>query len=138
MPRKRPDDYAVGYGKPPKHTQFKPGQSGNPNGRPRGSKSFRSRVMSEGNRMITVTEGGKPVKMRKDDLIVRQLVNKAAAGDRGFMDMYIKIREEGHETGHEREQRHSGWESLSAKDAKILSELAKDDLPGDAEDERGE
>ena len=32
-------DYTVGYGKPPQEHRFKPGQSGNPNGRPRGAKS---------------------------------------------------------------------------------------------------
>ena len=35
-------DYEVGYGRPPKHTRFKPGQSGNPRGRPKGAKSLRS------------------------------------------------------------------------------------------------
>lgn len=35
MPKKSKDDYKVGYGKPPKSSQFKKGQSGNPNGRPR-------------------------------------------------------------------------------------------------------
>jgi hypothetical protein len=37
-----PKNYAVGYGKPPHHTQFKPGQSGNPKGRPKSRASFRS------------------------------------------------------------------------------------------------
>jgi hypothetical protein len=41
--KRRPSgDYEVGYGKPPKHTRFKPGQSGNPKGRPKASKDFRS------------------------------------------------------------------------------------------------
>ena len=33
------DEDSVGYGKPPRATRFKPGQSGNPKGRPRGSKN---------------------------------------------------------------------------------------------------
>ena len=32
--------YAVGWGKPPRHTRFKKGQSGNPKGRPPGSKNM--------------------------------------------------------------------------------------------------
>ena len=39
MPREHAD-YAVGYGKPPKHTRFKKGRSGNPRGRPRGAKNL--------------------------------------------------------------------------------------------------
>ena len=32
--------FEVGFGRPPRSTRFKPGQSGNPNGRPRGAKNF--------------------------------------------------------------------------------------------------
>ena len=34
-------NHEVGYGKPPKHTRFKPGQSGNSKGRPKGVRNFR-------------------------------------------------------------------------------------------------
>lgn len=35
-----PSDYVVGYGRPPKHTRFAPGKSGNPKGRPKGAKGL--------------------------------------------------------------------------------------------------
>ena len=44
-PRAQGGDYAVGYGRPPKATQFKPGQSGNPKGRPKGSRSARAELI---------------------------------------------------------------------------------------------
>ena len=39
-------DYKVGYKKPPLHSRFKKGQSGNPRGRPRGAKNFSSVLLS--------------------------------------------------------------------------------------------
>ena len=40
MPPKKTLDYEVGYGKPPLHTRFQKGKSGNPKGRPRGKKNM--------------------------------------------------------------------------------------------------
>ena len=40
-------DYEVGYGKPPRKSQFKPGQSGNPKGRPKGRKGFSTILVEE-------------------------------------------------------------------------------------------
>ena len=40
MPREKSGDYEVGYGRPPRHTRFAKGQSGNPRGRPCGAKNF--------------------------------------------------------------------------------------------------
>jgi len=75
------DDYEVGYGKPPKHTRFKPGQSGNPKGRPKASKSFREEMAEELAEHLTVKEGGREVRLSKRRLMVKALFNKAAKGD---------------------------------------------------------
>lgn len=74
-------DYSVGYGKPPKSTQFKKGQSGNPKGRPKGSFSLTTEIESELNQKVTVTEQGQQRTVPKRRVIAKQLVNKAASGD---------------------------------------------------------
>ena len=73
--------YSVGYKKPPRHTQFKPGQSGNVRGRPKGAKNFATVIEEELQVPIEVTEKGKRKRISKRQAIVKQTVNKAAAGD---------------------------------------------------------
>lgn len=89
-PPQNPSDqtYDVGYGKPPKHSQFKPGQSGNPKGRPNGSKSLSTILRKALNERIEVNKGGKRLKCTKLDVAIEQLVNKAAGGDlKAFMQL---------------------------------------------------
>lgn len=71
----------VGYGKPPRATRFKQGQSGNPKGRPKGSRNFATVLQEELNTRITVTENGKRRRITKRQAVAKQLVNKGAAGD---------------------------------------------------------
>lgn len=52
-------DYRVGYGRPPKEHQFKPGRSGNPRGRPNGAKSEDTIVRTVINRRVGLSLGGK-------------------------------------------------------------------------------
>jgi Family of unknown function (DUF5681) len=74
-------DYEVGYKKPPRGTQFKSGQSGNPKGRPKGSKAFPTLVLEELKAWIAVTEGGITKRMSKAQAIVKQLISRAIKGD---------------------------------------------------------
>lgn len=82
--------YAVGRGKPPAHTRFKPGQSGNPRGRPRGSVDFRQALLKAASESVVITENGRKVRLAKFEVAARQLVNKAAAGDRHSIELLYK------------------------------------------------
>jgi hypothetical protein len=81
MPPETPRDYEVGYGKPPRHTRFKKGQSGNPRGRPSGSKNLKTLLNEALNERVVVTEEGRRRNITKREAIVTQLVNRSATAD---------------------------------------------------------
>jgi hypothetical protein len=74
-------EYPVGFGKPPRSSQFKPGQSGNTAGRPRGAKNFATALDQELKSRVIVTENGRRKRISKREVIAKHLVNKAAGGD---------------------------------------------------------
>lgn len=82
-----------GYGKPPKHRQFKKGQSGNRKGRPRkdkkGGKVLQEYIEDALSKVVTVQMDGKNVKVTKREIIATQLVNSAAKGEKKPLD-YVK------------------------------------------------
>jgi len=67
------DRDGVGYGRPPKAHQFKPGQSGNPKGRPKGSKSHRTIIAEAFGRSITVEKNGRKQRITVAEAIARRL-----------------------------------------------------------------
>src|ERR1017187_74388 len=83
--------YTVGYGKPPRHTRFKPGQSGNAKGRPKKATTVEDVLYEEFNRFVTITEGRKRRRLSKLRLVVRQNINKAANGDLRAAAMLLKL-----------------------------------------------
>jgi hypothetical protein len=73
--------YDVGYGKPPKHTQFTKGQSGNVRGRPKGTLNLATVLERTLREKVIINENGSRKTITKLEAAITQLVNKAASGD---------------------------------------------------------
>lgn len=92
--------YEVGYAKPPTDTRFKPGQSGNPRGRPKGSKNKRPGlheerlkdiILDEAYRGITVRDGERNVTMPMAQAIVRSMAVNAAKGQHRAQRLFAEL-----------------------------------------------
>ena len=78
-------EYKVGYKKPPKSCQFKPGQSGNPKGRPKLIQDFNTDFQDELNETIPIQEGGKAKCITKQRALIKKLVANALNGNASSM-----------------------------------------------------
>ena len=87
-------EYQVGDKRPPRHSQFKPGVSGNPKGRPKGSVNLRTRISQQLSKAVTVNRNGRPVKMSKGELIALQIVDAAAKGDLKAAMLAVRLDDE--------------------------------------------
>ena len=83
-----------GYGKPPKHSQFKKGTSGNKNGRPKGSKNLLTLFRKQMNQRVVISENGRRRTITIAEAILKQLANKAATGDQKAIQAIMKLSKE--------------------------------------------
>jgi hypothetical protein len=97
-----PEDRGGGYGKPPMHSQFKKGRSGNPNGRPKGVGSIKAVLTAELNETLTVTENGKACTVTKLEAVVKSLTAAALTDPRAVKTLFALMRQVG--VGDEEEQ----------------------------------
>ena len=80
--RRHPGDpYDVGFAKPPKHTRFKKGQSGNPNGRPRKKPDLYLELTQVLHENVTVTVDGQPEKVTVQQALLLRLRDQALKGE---------------------------------------------------------
>lgn len=103
--------YEVGYCKPPAASRFKPGRSGNPRGRPKGTKNkhpalweerLKSTILTEAYRSVKIRDGNKDVTLSMAQAIARSVAVSAAKGNvraqRLFLEMLGDIETENYQT----------------------------------------
>ena len=112
----QPAEYEIGYGKPPKATQFKPGYSGNKKGRPKGSRNFQNDLKQVLNSKTVVTLDGKPKKITTQMAALQRLRQKALKSDARALDKLIELAKEASET----EQIKTRSRNIVSEDAAIL------------------
>jgi Family of unknown function (DUF5681) len=84
----------VGRGHPPKHTQFRKGMSGNPKGRPKGSKNLSTLLREAADDQVFATMDGEKRKISKLQATTMQLATKAASGDQAAMKQFLEWMDE--------------------------------------------
>ena len=77
----KPESKSASYRNPPEHSRFKPGQSGNPLGRPKKRKTVADELAEELSQVVHVREGTRTIEMTKAQAIARELLRLAMGGD---------------------------------------------------------
>lgn len=83
--------YQVGYGRPPKHSRFSKGQSGNRQGRPRGRRNIATILAEVLHRKVVVTENGRTRKVPAVEAVLLRLLRKSLDGDPRAIDKLMKL-----------------------------------------------
>lgn len=116
-------DYETGYMKPPKSGQFKSGQSGNPKGRPSGSKNTYKLLDDIVNEKVQITKNGRPVRISKKQAMLLQAVNKAVQGDLKALQTLLPMMTAADDRN---EQLAKVAEAIRQDDKEILTQYLKD------------
>lgn len=116
-------DYEIGYGRPPKHSRFPPGVSGNPAGKKKGKRGLKTDLAAELDATQAITINGRRIKGRRQKLMIETLAMRAAAGDLKAAQMLIPLIVQAFGF----EDRNTAKDALSAHDQALLDQLLADD-----------
>ena len=118
------EDYAVGYQRPPRATQFKPGQSGNPKGRPKAARGMNSIVRDNLTQKVLVRTANGTRRISRIDAVIQKTIELAMKGNPRALIEVLKLYSMA--VPDTKVDRHDGvgsLEELSAADLAILKAL---------------
>ncbi len=87
--KRKQSSTGTGYGNPPIESQFKPGQSGNPRGRPKGILNFATDLKRTLEAPITLKDGGKTKRVSTQKAVLLRMREKALKGDARALDRLL-------------------------------------------------
>src|SRR5260221_1859561 len=92
-----PRSFAVGYGRPPVHSRFKPGKSGNSKGRAKQSRNMRTIVQQVLNEDMQIREGGRLRRMSAMEALVRTTLTRSFKGDpKALVSLIVIMKQSGY------------------------------------------
>jgi hypothetical protein len=113
--------YKVGFGRPPVESQFKPGRSGNPSGRPTRRRSLKSDILAALGAPTANANG----ETTKQERLARDLVNNALDGESLAIKIVTQIALELHDNQDERENQ------LTPEDQSLIEDFNREEEPTD-------
>ena len=127
----RKEDSGVGYKRPPRHSQFRPGQSGNPGGREKALRNFGTDVKATLAGPLAIKEKGKTKRVSSQEGVLLRLREKALNGDARALDQFIRLAQTFNNDG---PNEALGAQDMLAEDREILdayAETIRSRLPSD-------
>ncbi len=118
-------DYDVGYKKPPKSGQIKPGERRNPNGRPKGSKNFNTILRQLLEKPMTMVIDGNKLKVSGREAIAYRVFQKAVSGDAKCIDILRSVESDFELQTAETQSKAEKAKNLSKTDEAILADYKK-------------
>ena len=119
------DSYDVGYKKPPKSGQIKPGERRNPNGRPKGSKNFNTILRQLMEKPMTMIIDGNKLKVSGREAIAYRVFQKAVSGDPRCIDILRSIESDFELQSAQKQSDAERAKKLSRTDEAILADYKK-------------
>src|SRR5258707_15211754 len=115
------DGFTVGYRKPPHHSRFQPGRSGNPRGKQKGVRNLGSDVKRTLEVPVRLNEQGRARRVSTQQAVLLRLREKALKGDARSLDRFLELAKIFNNSA---AVESVGDEGLSAEDQAILDAYA--------------